>query len=152
MIRLTVARHADFMTEQGMRGEVWAKEQLEKTIAMLKKYTKTPAQKKLAKIAFVDSADWHYWCNYISDKYIAMVRYALRRVGKGQDLAVLCNIDSKHAAWKTPFLRYLEFLAAKNDYKNWVEVEVRARRYFMPVEEAMRRVKKYHGVLTAEFA
>ena len=152
MIRLTTARNADFMTDNGMMGFIYAQRQVAKTVEMLKKYTKSAAQKKLAKIAFVDSTDWHYWANYISDKYIAMVQYALRRAGKGKDLAVLCNIDQKHPMWKTDFLRYLEYLAAKNDYKDWVKAEIRARRYCMPVEEATRRVDKYHTYLMEKFS
>jgi len=152
MIRLTEARNAEWNTNQEMRGHTIAVHQLEKTVEMLKKYTKSAAQKKLAKIAFVDSTDWHYWANYISDKYIAMVQYALRRAGKGKDLAVLCNIDQKHPMWKTDFLRYLEYLAAKNDYKDWVKAEIRARRYYMPIEEATRRVDKYHTYLMEKFS
>lgn len=151
MIRLTAARNAAWMTSPDMNGHRWAKEQLEKTIEMLKKYTKTPAQKKLAKIAFKDSDDWHYWCNIIGNKYINMVQYALRRVGKGKDLAVLVNIDGKHPMYKTAFLRYLEYLAATKDYKNWLAVEVRARSFMMSAEDAVARVNRYRDLLIEEF-
>jgi hypothetical protein len=127
--------------------------QLEKTVEMLKKYTKTPAQKKLAKTAFVDSSDWHYWANSISDKYIAMVRYALRRVGKGQDLAVLQNIYRKHPLWKTPFLRYLEYVAATKDRDAWTKDRTPAyRMYGMTTEEATARANNYRDLLIGEFA
>ena len=151
MIRLTTARNADFMTDNGMMGFIYAQRQVAKTVEMLKKYTKSAAQKKLAKIAFVDSPDWHYWANYVSDKYISLVQYALRRVGKGKDVDVLYNIYGKHALYKTPFLRYLEYLAAKNDYSGWKGQYIRSTSYLMSKDEATARAARYYQLLIKEF-
>ena len=136
---------ADWYTDQGMMGHIWAKETYRNAYAQLKPLARKQAQKDLLRVAInFNNVNWHYWCSNVSKKDIAQVKHCLKSIAKGESWYEMWTwVSHRHGMLVDNFLSFLEVKAYEEDTEKFL---ADTTRYYtslgMPKAEAENRIHR----------
>jgi len=146
-MRLKVESESWFVKPE-MMGHKWAAEQVALVKELVNKYTRK-AQKEVLDWAFdLECTDWHYWNNVVSKKYVAQVRYVLRRVGKAEWLSLLWHHYATSGCLKDSLTRYLELQSYRMQPADYFDsYKVVYMGLGMTEDDCRQRFTEYHEKL-----
>lgn len=133
-------------------GDRWALETWQYANEIAPKYAKSKLEKMLLSTIIPQSDDLRAWWR-ITKKDLDMFRFAVRLIRKGTSpMSVMESVANRSAAFKTPFLHALEYLAYRFDNEAFKERMMRGWGFLgMEKKDQLKRALSYGDTLEKKF-
>ncbi len=142
----------DWYHNHEILGHTMAREQFEKFEEVVDKYAKTDFELAFVKYITSDIVTWNYWVNNITNKFVANMRYALKRIENGNFTELLRHHNQNTGMLKNDMTWALEYLAYLFDREEYVNYYCTAYAFYgLNRDDAVIRMHEYFEKLYKKY-